>query len=224
MCPGLQAGALCNDALNNSGNTDLSIPDPILPFPEQAPKFYEALGRSLVLWQTIETMLFLISFAFMRTDQATCALSFFQIKSASSKLSFVDKLASHKLDPKTYSNVWRPIKKEVAEIIVYRNHIAHFDYSILNDEGMEKIDPKTKYRYVLSTHFLDVETKSRDLRRIYTIEAILENSNEIRRVSYRLLYFLFDHLPQILSLPEPLEPRLKNWLEGLIKAPRHTGL
>ena len=89
---------------------------------------------------------------------------------------------------------------------------------------MKKTDPKTNFRYVLSTHFLDVEAQSGDKNRIYTIEAILENSNEIRKVGYRLLYFLFDHLPQTSSLSESLEPRLKTWLEGLLKAPRHTGL
>jgi len=221
--PGLRAGVFQQKPTHHLGHTQLSIPDPFVPFPEHQSKFYEALGCGLVRWQSIETMLYLITFALMQTDQTTCSVSFFQIRSANNKLSFVDKLAFHKLNANIYKEIWKPIKKDLSDIIVFRNHLAHFDYAILTDEGMDQLNTQTKFRYLLSPHFLDVDTNAGSTTRSYSVESIFQNAKEMHSVSYKLLYFLLDYAPQIKNLYRGLEPRLQLWLEGFMRAPRPTG-
>jgi hypothetical protein len=74
------------------GGFGLSLPQPIVPFPEDRDCLYKALGEGLVSWQYIETALYLIALALTGMEQKTCSLMFFHIKSAENKLSLIERL------------------------------------------------------------------------------------------------------------------------------------
>jgi hypothetical protein len=196
---------------------------PIPPDSEDQKRMYEALAGGLARWQFIETGLYLTALTLMGTDQTTCSLAFFQIKAAENKLAFVDRLIFHKLDQRTRIKIWKPISDEIRAAIDFRNSLAHFEMFNLTVEEFAKIKPKTASRAVLSTHHLDHHAKRGGSVKALSVEMINHNTNQLRVLTYRLIYFVVDHLPQTEQLLASLQPHLRQWLDSFRKMPRPPG-
>ncbi|VTZ26573.1 hypothetical protein MPC4_540003 [Methylocella tundrae] len=201
----------------------MTVSLPMVPDSEDQKRMYQALGGGLVRWQFIETGLYLIALPLMGTDPKTCSLTFFQIKAAENKLAFVDRLIFHKLDQRTRKKAWAPILEEIRKAIEFRNSLAHFEMFILTDSELEKASPKTAFRAVLSPHHLDHRAKRGGTTKILSVETMEHNANELRKLSYRLMYFVVDHIPQTETLTASLEPNLRQWLDSFRKRPRPQG-
>jgi hypothetical protein len=201
----------------------LTLPPPIVPFPDDQKRIYQALGQALARWQYIESGLFLVAFGLMGTDQKICSLTFFQIKSAENKLSFVERLSFHKLSQHTRTKFWKPIADDIGKAIKFRNAMAHFEVSFLNNEGFDKIKPKSKHRYIISSHHLDEHEKRSGSTKALTVESLDDISEYFRIISYKLVYFVVDHLPNVLQQEASLEPRFQHWLAQFHKTERPQG-
>jgi hypothetical protein len=199
------------------------LPAPIVPFPEDRDCLYKALGEGLVRWQYIETAFYLIALALTGMEQKTCSLMFFHIKSAENKLSLIDRLIFTNIKQAERTKHWTPISKSIAGAIKFRNSLAHFEYFILTDENFKAIRPKTKFRYALSSHHLDYYAGRSGTVKVLSVESTIHNSNELRQLTYQLIYFLVDHIPHLERLTASLEPRLLHWLDQFRKNPRPPG-
>ena len=201
----------------------MSFPDRNVPFPEDEDKFYQALGLALTRWQHAETALYLIAFALMGTDHKSCALAFFYIKSAESRLAFVDRLLTTHMPQCLIKSHWFPITKDIRNVIDIRNALAHFETVVLSDEGMNKITPKTNYRYMLANHHLDFYQWRNNSGKGLTVEKIREHSDDAKLVTYKVLYFLIDHIPWPEQQAASLEPELLNWFDSFRAGQRPPG-
>ncbi|MDR3424127.1 MAG: hypothetical protein P4M13_03485 [Alphaproteobacteria bacterium] len=201
----------------------LLLPDRIVPFPEDEEKLYQALGLALTRWQHAETALYLIAFALMGTDHQSCAMAFFYIKSAENKLAFVDRLLTVRLSQFVIQRYWKPIVKDTRTVIDVRNALAHYETVILNDEGMKKLKPKTNYRYILANHHLDFYQWRNDTGNALSVEKIIEHSDNTKLVTYKMLYFLIDHVPWPEQQAASLEPRLLQWFDSFRRGSRPPG-
>ena len=196
---------------------------PIPPDSEDQKRMYEALGGGLARWQFIETGLYLTALMLMGTDQTTCSLAFFQIKAAENKLAFVDRLIFHKLDQRTRIKIWKPISDEIRAAIDFRNSLAHFEMFNLTDEEFAKIKPKTAFRAVLSPNHLDHHAKRGGSVKALSVEVMNYNTNQLRVLTYRLIYFVVDYLPLTEQLIASLQPNLRQWLDSFRQMARPPG-
>lgn len=181
------------------------LPPTIVPFPDDRDRLYHALCEGLVRWQYIETALYLIALALTGMDQKTCSLMFFHVKSAENKLALTERLIFDNINQHERAKYWKPISGSIADAIKFRNSLAHFETFVLTDEEFSKIRPKTKFRYVLSVHHLDYYAAKSGSVKALAVESINHNSNELRILTYRLIYFLVDHIPQLDRLTASLE-------------------
>jgi hypothetical protein len=154
----------------------------------------------------------------METDHQTGSRIFFYIKSADSKLALADRLVSLKLKPQTRMKFWEPIVKDTREAIDSRNWLAHFERFQLDEKDMK--DLETSYRVAASYHHLDEHARRNDLVRVITVEHIEHNAEELRFLTYKIIYFLIDHVPQLELLLERLPPDTLQWLDSFRKRPR----
>ena len=115
---------------------------PIVPFSEDDKRMFMGLGLGLVRWQYIESGLFLIAAGLIETNSKSTSLAFFEIKNASNKLEFVDRLIYHKLSQWTRTRAWKPIADEITAAIDFRNALAHFEVFKLTDEEFAKNSTK----------------------------------------------------------------------------------
>jgi hypothetical protein len=86
-----------------------------------------------------------------------------------------------------------------------------------------KIVPKTKFRWLISSHHLDVYSKLDGRIKALSVENIEHNSEELRMLSYKLVYFLLDYIPQIELVAASLEPHTQHWLDQFRENPRRPG-
>ena len=201
----------------------MPLPPDMSPFPEDRKMLFCAIGKSLARWQYIETGLFLIAFAAMGATAKNCSLAFFSIKSAENKLSLVDRLVYHSIDQFRHNKYWRPISNNISDFIPYRNALANFETSYINDDGMRRIDPMPTCRWILTTHHLDEHANRGVAVKTLTVECMEINSESIREIAYSLVYFALDHFPQIEQQKEYLPPNLKQWLDQFQQGPRPPG-
>jgi hypothetical protein len=165
----------------------------MLPDPSAFDEMHRALGNALTRWQYVETGLYIVAHGLMETSHKVSSLAFFQIKSAENKLEFVDRMIFAQLSQRQRVSFWMPISKEIVSAIIFRNCLAHFEIFCLDEKSMAAMTPPTKYPVPLSSHHLD-EHKRRHCRMIksLSVELIEHNSEELRRMTYSLIYFAID--------------------------------
>ncbi|MCI0466520.1 MAG: hypothetical protein L0Y57_05880 [Beijerinckiaceae bacterium] len=203
----------------------LSLPPVTELFPDDLQRMQHALGQGLVRWQHIETGLYLIAVGLMETDPNVTSLAFFHIKSAENKFALVDRLIFHKLEQRVRQTAWKPISAQIRKAISIRNALAHFEMSCLTEEALRKGTAVlgTKFKWVISSHHLDVYSNRGGVVKGLTVESIELNSNELLELAYKLIYFLIDYIPQIKPLEASLQPRLQTWLDQFRKNQRPPG-
>ena len=169
----------------------------------------EAIGEALMRWQHVETALFIIAHSLMGADYAINSITFFHIKSAESKLSVTDKLISHCLDNKTYYEFWKPIKKEIQNLITFRNSLAHFD-GFFVEPGIIESYP-SPFPIGIAPHHLDAFANRGGMVKALTVELIEHGSRELQQTTNILLAFARAHMaPKIDDLPPPM----RAWWNG----------
>lgn len=157
------------------------LPNRIVPFPEDEAQLYQALGLALTRWQHIETAMYLGAFFLMKTDHKACATAFFHIKSAESKFSLVEKLIGQAISQHERQIYWKPLSKEISDIIDFRNALAHFEVFFLTDYELKKINPQTKYRYALAPHHLDPSHSRGGSVKLLSVEQMRTNADEMKK-------------------------------------------
>jgi hypothetical protein len=188
------------------------------PYPAHTEALCKAIGVGLLRWQYVETALYLVALCFMETDHQTGSRIFFYIKSADTKLALADRLVSLKLEQQTRKKFWEPIVKDIKEAINSRNWLAHFERFQLDEKDMKKLE--TSYRVAASYHHLDEHARRNDLVRVLTVEHIEHNAEETRFLTYKIIYFLLDHAPQLDMLLARLPPDTLQWLDSFRKTDR----
>jgi hypothetical protein len=170
----------------------------MLPDPSAFDEMHRALGKALMRWQYVETGLYIVAHGLMETSHKISSLAFFQIKSAENKHEFVDRMIFARLSQRQRVSFWTPISKEIGEAIAFRNYLAHFEIFCLDEKSMGAMMPPTKYPVALSSHHLD-EHKHRHggMIKALSVELIEYNSEELRRITYALIYFAIDHIPTL---------------------------
>jgi hypothetical protein len=193
----------------------------MLPDPSAFDEMHRSLGKALTRWQYVETGLYIIAHGLMETSHNISSLAFFQIKSAENKLEFVDRMIFTRLSQRQRVSFWKPISKEIGAAIAFRNYLAHFEIFRLDKKHMIAMMPPTKYPVALSSHHLD-EHKHRHGGMItsLSVEIIEHNSEELRRVTYSLIYFAIDHIPYLERSEASLPPNLRRWLGSFRKTAR----
>jgi hypothetical protein len=196
----------------------VALPPVIDPYPDHTEALCKALGRGLLRWQYVETGLYLIAMSLMATDHGTASRIFFHIRSAKNKLELVDRLVTHKVDQATRTKLWKELASDIRAAIDFRNCLAHFEPFMLTPEGFAKI--KTKYRVAISYHNLDEHANSAGSTKTFTVEDIEHNTDEMRFLAYKIIYFLIDHIPQLEQLLERLPQDLRQCLDSFRKMKR----
>jgi hypothetical protein len=102
----------------------------------------EAIGEALMRWQHVETALFLIAHGLMGPDYEINSITFFHIKSAESKVSLTDKLIIHCCNKQICASRWKPIKREIENLITFRNGLAHFEGFFVYPTMMDAIQAR----------------------------------------------------------------------------------
>jgi hypothetical protein len=198
----------------------MSLPPPIIPDSKAAEEMYRALGKALTRWQYIETGLYLIAHCLMETGHQVSSLAFFQIKSAETKLAFVDRLIFAKLTQHERTKYWEPIRKDIGKAIDFRNHLAHFEIFYLDEKHMSEVSPPTKYPVVLSYHHLDQHNRRGELVKSIAVEGIEHNSEALMTMTYALIYFVLDHVPHLERGAASLPPHLQQYLDSFRRTTR----
>jgi hypothetical protein len=196
----------------------LALPPVLDPFPDHTDALYKALGKGMLHWQKAETALYLVTLCFMETDHETGSRVFFHIKSAETKLTLADRLAFLKMEKDAWTKYWEPIVKDIRDAIKFRNYLAHFDVFQLQPEDMAAMP--TSYRVAISFHYLDEHARRASSIRTLSVEHIEHNTEEIRFLTYKIIYFLFDHAPRLEPFLKRLPPNILQWLDPLRKMTR----
>lgn len=170
----------------------MSLPEPIWANPEQVEMLHKVLGHALLRFQYVETAMFQIGHCLMGTEYEVSSLIFFHSKSAENKLSLLDRLLKYKLKQHSITKHWIPIKKEIEDIIEFRNVLAHFEIIWTIRSEMK---PPSAYNYAISDHHLNEFARRSGNIRGLSIESIEKYSQKTRELSYKLIYFLFDYVP-----------------------------
>jgi hypothetical protein len=98
--------------------------------------------------------------------------------------------------------------------------LAHFEFFVLTEDEMKKLEPKTKYRVAISHHNLDEHATRGGTTMELIAESLEHNADEIRFLAYKLTYFAIDHLPQLEQLLERLPPNTRQWLDSFRRTMR----
>jgi hypothetical protein len=146
----------------------------------------------------------------MDTDHETGSRIFFYIKSAESKLSLTDRLAFHKLDQRTRTKLWNPIVSDTREAIEFRNYLAHFQIFYLDQNDTAKMKKATSYHVAISYYHLDEHARRSGNVKCLSVEDIEHNADELRFLTYKMIYFLIDRVPQLERFAERLPQDFSN--------------
>lgn len=171
--------------------------------------FFEALGRALARWQYIETAMYVLAHALMRTTSEISSIAFFHIRSAEQKLALLEKLCRHGVPQAAYQTRWIPLRKSMANPIEVRNSMAHFEPTWVDDEYAKST---SELNMVIYTHHLDIHA-NRDGGKGLNVEALRQAEREFRAMAGTMIKFAADCVPdwpqQAASLPQRLQPFLQ---------------
>lgn len=191
------------------------------PLPEQVGELQRQLGQALLRFQYVETALFHIAHCLMRTDYETSSLIFFHSKSVENKLGLINKLMSRRLTQFVQTKHWKPLRKSVEDTIEFRNALSHFE--IVQVDGSKAVPPSA-FNWFVSDHTLNEFAKRSGGTRGLSIEKIAEYSELTLKLSYRLIYFLLDQVPDFPAGLATLPQEARRHIEGLRDGPRRTDL
>lgn len=172
----------------------------------------QAIGEASMRWQYVETALFLIAHGLMGPDYAINAIIFFHIKSADSKLSLTDKLISSCLNKKTYDECWKPIKKDIGNLILFRNSLAHFEMFFVDPEVMD--DYPSALPVGISPNYLDAFASRDGTVKSLTVESIEHGSQELLQMTNKLIAFARVHVQGLALKIDGLPPSVQAWWNG----------
>jgi hypothetical protein len=83
---------------------------------------YRALGRGMVLWQSIEPALYLAAFGAMGVSHAECSRKFFKKTGGGGRLELTDQALKKALRPDAYEKTWVPLCANTKLAVKYRNY------------------------------------------------------------------------------------------------------
>jgi hypothetical protein len=197
------------------------LPAPLDLNKEHLELLYRALGRGLVVSQSVEGTLYLAAFAAAGLGHVECAKKFYgDDHGVGGRLNFTDRLLKTKLDSSAYDRLWRPICEELQTFVEYRNSLAHFEvYHITEETGLGS-EPPTRYKVILSESHMNAPKRASENIKSLSIELIELNNNAAREQAYKMIYFIVDHFPLKTFLGKGFLPITELQLRGFYVSPR----
>ncbi len=164
-------------------------------------------------WQYVETSMFILAHAIMRTEYKYSSSAFYMLKGADMKQQLLSRLCEAYFSAKILEQEWKPLKKEILSAIRFRNGLAHFEVNFMpNRAYLGPHDPPV----VLSVHHLDYRENLGETVRAANTSELHQAASEWLILAQKMLKFVRAHF----SLQELSETQLPHrWLQLLWNAP-----
>ena len=174
----------------------------------------EAIGEALMRWQHVETALFLIAHGLMGPDYEINSITFFHIKSAESKVSLTDKLIIHCCNKQICASRWKPIKREIENLITFRNGLAHFEGFFVYPTMMDAYPSALPVGIAPHHLLLDAAASRGGTVKCLTVESIERGSQDLLQITNALIAFACAHVQGLASKIDGLPPPMRAWWNG----------
>lgn len=175
-------------------------------------ELYAALGRALARWQHVETSLYVLAHALMRTGAEISGITFFHIRSAESKVQLLEKLCRQLLDKNLYQSDWVPLRKDLVNPIDVRNSMAHFEVVWLDHEFAKSVG---EHPVMIYAHHLDTYANRKGGRGL-NLKSLREADRVFKELAERLIHFV-SRVPLWQQQEASLPLRLQQYLQTVRK-------